>query len=176
MIDVYSLFQKAQLRAGMHVADFGCGRTGHLVVPAARTVTERGIVYAVDIMKNVLQDLDKRVHDMGFSNIHVIWSDLERMGSTAILENSLDIGFLTNALVQADDRHAFLDEVCRLLKPKSRIVIVDWIKKGLTFGPESSRFVDFMDVISYMKKKGFILQEDFSVGNFHHGLVLYRPG
>jgi cyclopropane fatty-acyl-phospholipid synthase-like methyltransferase len=38
VIDPERLLAKSGLRAGMHVADFGTGRTGHMIFPAARIV------------------------------------------------------------------------------------------------------------------------------------------
>ncbi|MCX6779720.1 MAG: hypothetical protein NT034_00885 [Candidatus Magasanikbacteria bacterium] len=57
LIDPFEIFQKVGLSSGMRVADMGCGRTGHFVLPAARVVGEKGLVYAVDILKDVLQSL-----------------------------------------------------------------------------------------------------------------------
>ena len=60
MIDPALLFEKAQLQQGMHIADFGCGRTGHLLFPATRILGERGLIYGIDILKDVLQVVSKR--------------------------------------------------------------------------------------------------------------------
>ncbi|PIZ95605.1 MAG: hypothetical protein COX81_00535 [Candidatus Magasanikbacteria bacterium CG_4_10_14_0_2_um_filter_37_12] len=174
MIDPYVLFQKAQLQSGMHVADFGCGQTGHIVFPAAKVLGEKGVMYAVDVLKSVLEIVGKRASINSLLNIHTVWSDLERIGKTAIPEKSLDLAFVINTLVQSDNRHAILEEARRLLKDKARLVIVDWSKKGLTFGPQDNRFVDFLDIKRWSQMHGFVVQEEFDMGRFHKGLVLYK--
>lgn len=174
MIDPSLLFEKAQLQPGMHIADFGCGRTGHIVFPAARVIGERGAIYAVDILKPVLEEINKRAASSAMHNIHTIWANLERPGATAISQKNLDIGFLVNVLVQSDHRHEILDEVYRLLKPKSRLVVVDWARRGLQFGPEDQRYVDFEDIKQWARGHHFAVQEEFECGPYHHGMVLYK--
>ncbi|MBD3311133.1 MAG: methyltransferase domain-containing protein [Candidatus Magasanikbacteria bacterium] len=174
MVDPYLLFERAQLRPGMHVADLGCGRTGHVVFPAAVVLGERGIVYAVDILKDVLEIIQKRANTNRLYNIHTVWANLEHVGATAIPEKSLDVAFLVNTLVQADNRHGVLEEAKRLLKDKARLVIVDWARKGLKFGPQDERFVDFENIKKWANMHGFAFQEEFDVGRFHKGLVFFK--
>ncbi|MBU1895644.1 class I SAM-dependent methyltransferase [Patescibacteria group bacterium] len=174
MVDPYLLFQKAQLQAGMHIADFGCGRTNHIVFPASPIIGDRGVVYAVDVMKNILENVKKNASISALHNIHPIWADLEKIGKTAIPDSSIDVGFLVNVLDQSNNRHAILEEIHRLLKDKARLVVVDWYKKGLKFGPDDARFVDFEDIKRWSGLHGYALQEEFDVGPYHKGVVLYK--
>lgn len=168
------LFQKAQLQTGMQIADFGCGRTGHIVFPAAKLVEERGTVYAVDIMKEVLDTVHKRAKMEGFVNVHPVWSNVEFRGKTAIPEGSLDAIFIVNTLSQCENRHGVLEEAARLLKKKGRIVVADWSESGLSFGPKPDAFVNFDDVTTWAKMSGFVVQDDFLLGKYHRGVSLYR--
>lgn len=174
MVDPEFLFQKAQIQPGMHVADLGCGRTGHIVFPVSKIVGEDGLVYAVDILKEVLEVVDKRAKASSILNVHTVWADLEQVGYTAIPDHSLDVGFLINTLVHAEDVGAMLKEAKRLLKDKSRLVVVDWYKEGLKFGPDDENFIDFEDVKNWTQENGMTLQEEFDVGRFHYGLVFYQ--
>ena len=63
LINPQVLFEKAHLRPGAHVADFGCGQTGHLVFPASKIIGEKGVIYAVDILRDILAQIDKRAKD-----------------------------------------------------------------------------------------------------------------
>jgi len=158
----------------MHVADFGCGKTGHIVFPASVVVGSQGIVYAVDILKDVLVSIQKRANLEALVNIHTIWSNLEYVGKTAIPSDSLDLVFIVNTLSQAENRHGILEEAKRLLKSKGRIVVVDWHKKGLSFSPDDNRFVNFDDMKDWARMNGFGVQDEFTVGPYHHAIVLYR--
>lgn len=174
MIDPGLLFQKAQLQKGMHLADFGSDRSGHIVFPAALLIGEKGIVYAVDILKSVLENIKKRAEMESFVNIHPIWSDLEK-GKTAIPEKSLDVIFLVNTLSFCDKPDLILAEAKRLLSPKSRLLIVDWLSKvNSAMGPKDDKFVNFSRIKAWAKQEGFLVQEEFPVGKYHHGIVLFR--
>ena len=174
MVDPYQLFEKAQLQEKMHIADFGCGSTGHLIFPAAKLIGEKGIVYGVDIMKTALESIHKRAVQNNMMNVQTIWTNLDLVGKTAIPEKTLDAAFLVNTLVQADDKHAMLEEIHRLLKPKARLIVVDWTKKGLSFGPKDEDFINFDEIKSWASSHGFVLQEEFPVGQYHQGLVFYK--
>lgn len=174
MVDTHELFRYAQVFPGMHVADLGCGRTGHIVFPLAKAIGEQGVLYAVDIMKDVLEVIRKRAALTTFHNVHTVWADLERVGSVSVPDASLDAAFLINTLAQSDNRHAILDEARRLLKEKARLVVLDWSRKGLPFGPADARFVDFADIEEWATMHGFVLQERFDMGPYHHGLVFFR--
>lgn len=174
MIDVNLLFQKAQLQPRMHMADLGCGKTGHIVFPASKVIGDHGIIYAVDIQKPVLHDMEKRAKDMGLSNVHAVWANLEQIGSSSVPSSSLDVAFLVNTLVQATDRIAILEETNRIMKDKCRVVVVDWAKKGSRIGPPDSQHIDFGMVKKWGRKRGFTLQEEFHCGPYHTGIVLYR--
>ena len=113
LIDPYLLFEKAHLREGMFAADFGCGRTGHIVFPAATIVGERGIIYAVDILKDTLAAIAKRAELENMHNVHTVWSNVEQYGATTIPEQSLDLIFLVNILFHAADPAHMLSEAKR---------------------------------------------------------------
>ena len=93
LVDPKMILDKIKLTHGMRVADFGCGRTGHLVFPSAQIVGEDGVVYAVDIVKNILQSISSMAKDQGYENIKTIWSDIEKYEKTPIPDNSLDAIF-----------------------------------------------------------------------------------
>lgn len=174
LLDPQLLFQKSQLQSAMHVADFGCGRTGHIVFPASIIVGEKGIVYAIDILKDILENVRKRADAEALLNIHTVWSDVEKVGKTAIPSNSLDIAFLVNTLSRGANALKALDEASRLLRDKGRIVVVDWYKKVPSLGPKEEDFVNFDEVRSWAAQNGYVTQEEFEAGIYHWGLILFR--
>lgn len=174
LLDPYVIMGKAQVQKGMHVADFGCGRTGHLVFPLAHLLGEESIVYAVDIMKPILVEIRKRAAMESFTQVHTIWSDIEKVGKTAIPEKTLDIVFIVTALSQVTNRHGVLEEAKRLLKNKGRIVIVDWIQTSIPIGPKTDHLVQFNDVITWANTRGLSLQDDEMISKYLRCVVLYK--
>ena len=113
-MDANLIFRKAEVSEKMKVADLGCGSSGHFVFPAARLVGKNGKVYAVDILKTVLESINKRTKQEGLDNIETVWSDLEIFGATKIESGSLDISLLINTLYQSNKRAEILRETARM--------------------------------------------------------------
>jgi ubiquinone/menaquinone biosynthesis C-methylase UbiE len=174
LIDPQFLFEKIQLQQNMHVADFGCGRTGHIVFPASQIIGEHGVVYAVDIMKDVLENITKRARMENVTNMYTIWSDIEKAGKTTIPEKSLNIVFLINTLYQITNTTNTLNEANRLLKNKSRILVVDWIKNNLPIGPRDDKLVNFNKIMQWAGDNNLAIQEQFQAGQYHKGMILYK--
>jgi len=174
LVDPRLLLSKAQVREGMHIADLGCGVAGHVVFPASKLVRDRGIVYAVDILKNSLSLIEKRARIENALNIHTVWSDIERKGGIMIPAASLDVAFLVNVLFHMERPDTVLDEVSRILKDKGRMVIVDWKDSTLSIAPKPERLVDFPAIESWAREHGYTIQERFTMGNHHRGIILYR--
>jgi ubiquinone/menaquinone biosynthesis C-methylase UbiE len=174
LVDPYLLFEKAHLQPGQQMADLGCGRTGHIIFPASKIIGEHGTIYAVDIMKDVLQNIQKRAQLDGIHNIHTVWGDIEKPNGVAIPAKSLDIVFLVNTLFHTKDASPMLASGARLCKDKARIVVVDWKNATLPFGPKQDQLVDFDSVSTWAQNNNFIVQEEFDVGRYHRGVVLYK--
>jgi len=174
LIDPHALLAKARVIEGAHVIDFGCGRTGHVVFPASKIVGERGAVYAVDVLKNVLDSVRKRAMLEAIHNVETVWADLSQSRSLAIPERTADAGFFINMLFHFDSYEIPLSEASRVLKSKSRIVIADWRKKLSVLGPREHEMVDFDRIIAWGRDNDFVVQEDVFMGPYHRALVLFR--
>lgn len=175
LIDPNQLFEKARLQSNMRIADFGCGKTGQIVFPASRVIGNDGLIYAVDILQDDLDIISKRAKLNGQTNIHTIWSDVERVGKTSIPEKSLDIIFMVNILSHITNTDNPLNEAKRLLKNKARIVIAEWKHNhNLSIGPTEDKIVDFKKITDWAQDNNFAVQEKFMAGKYHDGIVLFR--
>lgn len=161
------------LQNGQVVADLGAGG-GMFSIQAARLVGEQGQVYAVDIIRNTLSDIDSRARLSGLYNIKTIWSNLEIFGATAIPEASLDCAMLINILFQSDKHPEILAEANRLLKPNGRLLIIDWSDTTPGFTPDSSRQVSPDKLIEIAPQTNFVLEKQFQAGQYHFGLLFIK--
>jgi len=125
LLNAKRILAATEVSSGMHVADFGVGRTGHLIFPAAEIVGEEGRVYGVDLVKDVLKMLEGRRRQYLVHNIDLIHGDIEA-GDLAIPERSLDRVFLVHTLPIARRHAEIASEIRRLLKDDGRIVVIDW--------------------------------------------------
>lgn len=174
LIDSEIVLGKLELSAGMRLADLGCGRTGHFIFLASRLVGDTGLVYAVDLMKDILESVQGRVRSEGYDNIHTVWSDIERLGYTPIPEASLDVCFFVNVLSMVSDPATALLEAARLLKPEGRLMVVDWARNLGPLGPPAGKQISSLDIERMAKPAGFTPLDEFVAGEYHFGTILKK--
>ena len=152
------------------VADLGAG-TGFYSLAAGHMVT-RGKVYAVEILKDFLAEIKSKVKEANLNNVEILWGNIEKIGGTMIGDGIVDVVLASNVLFQVEDRDRFIEEIKRILKPKGRILLIDWM-------PESS-FMSSKRVIAKTKaremfeRKGFIWQRDINAGEHHYGMIFTK--
>ncbi|MDD4477168.1 MAG: methyltransferase domain-containing protein [Patescibacteria group bacterium] len=174
LIDPRAIFEKISLNKGMRVADMGCGRTGHFVFPASHVVGESGVVYAVDVMRDVLENVKSRARSEGCDNVLAVWSDVECPGKTPIMEKSLDVCFFTNVLFLVKEKKEAIKEATRLLKSEGRLVIVDWTKKLGPLGPSPEAMVNIEQIKNLAKEEGLEFIENIPAGKYHFCLIFKK--
>ncbi len=174
LLDVSLILKKAKVESQMKVADFGCGSSGYFSFPAAEIVGKTGKVYAVDILKTALENIKRRQKVNNLTNIIPLWSNLEIFNATRIESGSIDIVLLINTLYQSHHRVNILREAIRVLKKGGKIVVVDWKKVSLPFGPPLKARVDSEALIAGAKKLGLKLEEEFFAGQYHFGLIFTK--
>ena len=161
----------AKLGYGDKVAALGCGPKAYFTFQAARIVGDRGLVYAVDILKDVLSSVESHAKTYGLMNVKTVWSNLEVYGATNIPEGSLDLAMLVNVLFESADVVQMLKEAVRLLKPSGKILIIDWKNIGVPFGPKINRRVNPNQIKEYLDVFGLKLEEEFEAGKYHYGMI-----
>ena len=174
LINPYPIFEKISLLPGMRVADLGCGRTGHFVFPASRVVGETGIVYAVEIVKNILESIKSRVRSEGYGNVQAIWSNIELVGKTPVPAASLQACFLVNVLFLVTDKKSTLIEAARLVERGGSVVVVDWARKLGLLGPPPEKMVPSEAIIELGKSLALDLVEQFAPGEYHYCLIFKK--
>lgn len=125
LLNAKQILAAAGVHPGMHVADFGVGRTGHLIFPAAQLVGEEGRVYGVDLLKEALKMLEGRRRQYLVHNLDLVHGDIEA-GGLPIPEATLDRVFLVHTLPLTQRHNDVVSEIRRLLKADGRIIVIDW--------------------------------------------------
>lgn len=174
LLDVGLILNKGHVKDRSKIAHLGCGASGHFVFPSGLIVGKNGIVYAVDILKTVLERIDRQTKQENIANISIVWSDLEVFGATKVESSSLDSAFLVNVLYESHKRAEILREAIRLLKKDARLVIVEWKSISSPFGPPIEERVRQSLLEAAGKKLGLHLQEEFEAGPYHYGLVFCK--
>lgn len=161
------------IQAGMRIADFGAG-SGAYVMSLAAALDGTGIVYAIDIQKDLLRRIANDAKRAGYTNVEVLWGDLEQEGSTKLADASVDLVLISNLLFQVEHKNSPLREAHRILKPSGRLVIIDWSDSYGGMGPEQKQVVSKADALALAQNEGFTLVKEFEAGEHHYGLIFKR--
>lgn len=174
LIDAVKTLKRAGVFDGMKVADLGCGGAGHFVIPAARLVGSKGMAYAVDILRSVLDEVAKKARLDGVSNLKTIWANLETYHSVKLADNILDIAFLINILFQSKEHLTLFQEAKRLLKKGGKLLVIDWNKTSAPFGPPLVDRVSSKEVKSLAGSLGLTPIDEFVPGKYHFAVVFIK--
>lgn len=174
LFDIDGILRKITIEEGQKVAELGCGNFGFFVWPLAKLVGRRGQVYAVDILKNTLEEVRLKALKENLPQVKTIWSNLEIFKATTIETNSLDVALLVNVLHQSDKRSEILREAIRMLKRGGKLLIVEWGNTDSPFGPILEKRVRLDSLKAAAPKIGLDIKEEFSAGPYHYGLILIK--
>jgi ubiquinone/menaquinone biosynthesis C-methylase UbiE len=163
------------LELNWRVADFGCGTMAFFVIEAARQVGNKGQVYAIDVQKNVVTAVDNLVKNQGLYNVTTVWSDVEKIGATKIVPESLDAVLIVTTLFQMNNKDAAIKEALRLLKPGGKLLIIDWRTSNAPIAPPEDRLVSLSEIKNILTNNHIEIINEFSATAFHFGLCGQKP-
>lgn len=167
------LAQMLNIKIGDRVADLGAGG-GMFTLQSARLVGEPGQVYAVDIIKNSLSDIESKARMANLYNIKTVWSNLEIVGATKIPDASLDYTLLVNVLFQSSNVENMIKEAIRLLKSGGKLLVIDWSDTSSGLGPNSDRQINPDDVMQIAQRNNLVIEQQFKAGQYHFGLIFIK--
>ncbi|NOY35365.1 MAG: class I SAM-dependent methyltransferase [bacterium] len=162
------------LQPGMAVADFGAG-SGYYTLAAAEIVGDSGVVYAVDIQKDLLEKIKSRAEDEGLKTVEIVWADLDKPEGSRIAENSLDFVIISNVLFQAENKAALATEAFRVLKSGGIAGVIDWSESFGGLGPRPEDVLSKQDCEKLFLEAGFTVEKDFEAGEHHYGFLFKKP-
>ena len=155
--DPHKIWDTLGLNTPEVLVDIGAG-TGFFAIPFADKIPE-GIIYACDTSAVMLDWLKENLPAKYQGRI----IPLKTEESTIGLEDGIaDLVFMMLLHHELDNPAQMLLEVKRLLKSGGKIMIVDWAKKEMPFGPPMEIRVDAATIEEQLRQAGFsnIVQHD----------------
>lgn len=171
--DPKRVIQEFGVREGSVVADLGVGY-GHYAYALSEAVGESGKVFAIDIMKDMLERLKKEVDEKGIKNIEIIWGDIEIVGGTKLREGAVDAVIVSNVLFQLDSKAGLVHECNRILKNGGRVLLVDWQESFGGLGPQAGAVVDEIMAKRIFETGPFEYKKSIDAGEHHYGMVFEK--
>ena len=151
----------AEVRAGMVCVDFGSG-TGVFALPMADIVGNQGKVYAVD------RSTEMHAHSQAKkppANLILVESDVQRTGLDSHIADVCLLAFILHEVKQPA---TLMAEATRLLKPKGKLVIVEWRADSVLRGPPQSKRITQGQIEELFKQADLSLAEyrEWSVNHY----------
>ena len=157
------------LKEGDVVADLGAG-TGYYSIAAGGLVPS-GKVYAVEIIKDFLATIEKRVAEAHLKNVEILWGDIEKIGGTKIGDSVVDAVIASNVLFQVVNKNHFILEIKRILKPKGRVLLIDWSETSVL---QTTAIVPKNNARAMFEQEGFTFEREIHAGTDHYGMILIK--
>jgi len=148
--------QSLAIKPGDRIADLGSGG-GYFTFRLSRAVGPTGKVYAVDVDKDMLEDLAERAKKDGYGNIEKV---LGKFDDPSLPESGVDLIFTSNVYHHIDARPKYFADTAKYLRPGGRIAIVDFNGKHW-----SATFIGHYSPVELIKKEmdeaGYRLEREF---------------
>ena len=116
------LVETLRLKSGDVVADIGAG-TGYYSWRMAKIVSDKGLVYAVDIQQEMLDLLAKRMAERRITNVKGV---LGTITDPKLLPRSVDLVLMVDVYHEFDHPFEMMQAICHALKPDGRVVFVEF--------------------------------------------------
>ncbi|WP_124068316.1 class I SAM-dependent methyltransferase [Clostridium sp. E02] len=133
------------------VADIGCG-IGFFTVPLSEAVGDQGVVYALDIEKEMLDDVENKMLEYNIKNVRPVVTQEYKL---TLEDGCVGVAFLSTVMHEVKMREKFLKEANRILFPDGRIIIIEWIKKDCDYGPPADHRLDQDTLKRNLQRTGF---------------------
>ena len=151
MFDADAFLKQAGLLPGMTTADIGCG-TGFFTFAASRIAGENGLVYALDVQPEMLEELRRRIDDSGAQNIRALLTEEDDL---PLPDACIQIAWMAFVLHEVEDPLPFLKEAGRILIDGGRICILEWKKVKTGKGPALDVRLSEREAEELLQRGGF---------------------
>jgi ubiquinone/menaquinone biosynthesis C-methylase UbiE len=147
-----------KLKAGDVVADLGAG-TGLFEAQLAYAIG-RGRVYAVEIDKAFLDEIDRKVDELHIATIETV---LGTPTDPKLPTRAVDLALMHDVLHHVEQRQVYLKAVAQYVKPTGRIAVVEFHPKDSPHKADASLVVSKEQAAAWMADAGFVPAEDIAL-------------
>jgi len=155
------------LKPGEVIADIGAG-SGYFTFPIAHHLGPEGKVYAVDVSSDMILHLNRRIRDLKTTNVVSVLADPD---DPLLPEQSVNRFFICDVWHHVENPSKYLGMIKKVLKPGGQVIMIDFQKKELPFGPPMEMKMAREDLIKQMESNGFRLAKEHSFLPYQYFLV-----
>jgi precorrin-6B methylase 2/mono/diheme cytochrome c family protein len=162
-----ALVKALEIPEGASVADIGAG-TGYFTWRLAQLVGPKGKVVAVDIQQAMLDLAADTVKQHGLANVDYV---LGKATDPRLLPRSLDMVFIAYSYHEFSEPETIMEAIRRSLKPRGRLVIVEYAKESKLAPASSLHKMSFAEIRNEIEPMGFELERILDFLPMQHGVI-----
>ncbi len=156
------------IHANSIVADIGAG-TGYYTFKVAKLVP-KGKVYAVEVQKEYIDYLDKRIKKLKITNVATVkGTEL----SPNLPTSKIDLAFLVDVYHEFDFPHEMLQSIKNSLKPGGRLLLMEYKQEDPSVPIKALHKMSLKQVDLELRANGFIKEKIEDFLPWQH-LILYK--
>jgi ubiquinone/menaquinone biosynthesis C-methylase UbiE len=144
------------IKPGEVIADIGAG-SGYFTFRLAHFVGDKGKVYAVDVSPDMIRHVNRRIRETKTTNVVTILADND---DPLLADKSVNRFFICDVWHHVGNQTKYLSLMKKMLKPGGEVVMIDFHKKELPFGPPMQMKIAREDLIKQMETNGFRLSKE----------------
>lgn len=144
------------IKPGEVIADIGAG-SGYFSFRLAHFVGDKGKVYAVDVSPDMIRHVNRRIRETKTTNVVTILADND---DPLLPDRSVNRFFICDVWHHVENQTKYLSLMKKMLKPSGEVVMIDFHKKELPFGPPLQMKIAREDLIKQMEPNGFRLSKE----------------
>ncbi len=161
------------IKKGDVVADVGAG-TGYFSLLLGQKVGKGGMVFAVDIDRDMVVHVEKKVKRGGLHNIRGILASAD---DPKLQKNSADLVFMCDTYVFIENRLQYLGLLRDALKNKGRLALISFnMKEEIPGAPPPHRRVTREQIVQEAEQAGFVLEAEYFFLPYQYFLVFEKSG
>ena len=154
-LKIEQVIKALDIKAGDVVADLGAG-TGLFEAQLAYAVG-RGRVYAVEIDKGFLDEIDRKVDELHIATIETV---LGTPTDPKLPTRAVDVALMHDVLHHVEQRQAYLKAVAQYMKPTGRIAVVEFNPQDSPHKADPALVVSKEQAAAWMADAGFVPAND----------------
>ena len=116
-----TVIKRSGIKEGTIVLEIGCG-SGAFTIDAAKTIGDKGLLYAVDIQDVLLEQVKDKTKAL--NNVKIIKASAYEL---PFEDNYFDLVFMVTVLPEIQDKNKALSEIKRVLKMGGGIAVTEWL-------------------------------------------------
>ncbi len=155
---------------GQAVGDIGAG-SGAFSGPLALATGPQGVLYAVDIDKDLIAHIERRATEQKIGNIKVVLGAF----TDPKLPAQVDLAFINDVLHHIEDRATYLRNLAGYLKPGGRIAIVDFMPGGSSHRNQPELVVTEEQTDTWLKAAGLRFSEKIALFDDRFFVIYAKP-